>query len=191
MDRAALDALLAAHLPADDVEAGHVATVRRALAGDADPFARDTFTPGHVTASAFVLDPARGRLLLIWHGKLHRWLQPGGHVDPTDADVLAAARREVAEETGLTDLAPGPGFPAVLDVDVHAIPPNPKRGEPAHLHLDVRVALIAGDTAAVAGDDALDVRWVALDDVAALDTDESVLRAVRRLRAALTAQDAP
>ena len=40
---------------------------------------RDAFSPGHFTASAFVLSPRRDQLLLILHKKLGLWLQPGGH----------------------------------------------------------------------------------------------------------------
>ena len=46
-----------------------------------DPFSREHYVPGHFTASAFVLSPTRDMLLLVFHGKLHRWLQPGGHID--------------------------------------------------------------------------------------------------------------
>jgi 8-oxo-dGTP pyrophosphatase MutT (NUDIX family) len=187
MDRGELAELLRAHQPADEVERGHRDAIVALLGGAEDPFSRASYTPGHVTASAFVLSPDRRSVLLIWHGKLHRWLQPGGHLDAGDGDVVAAARREVAEETAVREVAPGPGFPALLDVDVHVIPPNPKRGEPEHRHFDVRVALVAASDTIQAGDDALDARWVALDEVAAMETDASVLRAVARLRAAVGA----
>ncbi|MFT4627351.1 MAG: 8-oxo-dGTP pyrophosphatase MutT (NUDIX family) [Myxococcota bacterium] len=153
----------------------------RALADVAgDPFARTHWDPGHFTASSFVLSPERDAVLLILHGKLGRWLQPGGHVDPDDVDIVAAARREVAEEVSLTGL-PFLGRPEVFDVDVHTIPSL--GGSPAHAHFDVRFAFVAADRDAVAGSDALDVQWVALDAIHTVQTDESVLRAVRKLRA--------
>src|ERR1700744_1954418 len=70
----------------------------------ADPRARTSFEPGHFTASAFILSPMPDALLLILHGKLGRWLQPGGHVDRDDSDLLAAARREAREEVGIDQL---------------------------------------------------------------------------------------
>ncbi len=174
-----LRGLLAAHVPGDAVEEGHLGRMRDLLGVDGDPFARDHWSPGHFTASSFVLSPTRDALLLILHSKLGRWLQPGGHVDPHDEDIFAAARREVEEEVGLTAL-PFAFGPAVFDVDVHVIPTL--RGQPAHRHFDVRFAFVAPSLTATAGSDALDARWVALDAVEGLETDESVLRAVRKLR---------
>jgi 8-oxo-dGTP pyrophosphatase MutT (NUDIX family) len=174
--------------PADALEEAHRARVLALLAEASDPFEREHYTPGHVTASAFVLDPARERVLLILHGKLGRWLQPGGHVDASDASVALAACREVLEETGLDVSYNRPkagGAPAIelLDVDVHEIP---ARGAlPAHEHFDVRFAFEATHTDARAGSDAKQARWVSIAELLSggphLPTDESVMRAVRKL----------
>ena len=175
---ARLVALLEALRPADAVEAAHRAdmlALARAPAGD--PFARDHWDPGHFTASAFVLSPDERSILLVFHGKLHRWLQPGGHVEPGDADVLAAARREIAEETGLMDC--GVVGDGLFDVDVHVIPA--RKSDPAHRHFDARILLRAPSFAFAAGSDALAARWVPLGEVHTVETDESVLRAVRKL----------
>lgn len=163
--------------PADAVEAAHLAQMHAVLGGGGRPLDRDHWQPGHFTASSFVLSPDAQQLLLIFHGKLQRWLQPGGHIDPADSDVLAAARREVAEETQILEMAllqPGP-----FDVDVHAIPA--RKSDPLHLHLDVRYLWQARDWSMQAGDDATGARWVALGEVTALESDASVLRAVRKL----------
>jgi 8-oxo-dGTP pyrophosphatase MutT (NUDIX family) len=166
--------------PADALENTHRVRILELLARASDPFDREHYLPGHVTASAFVLDPAREKVLLILHSKLGRWLQPGGHVDADDPSVIAAACREVLEETGL-DVSPVAAN--LLDVDVHAIP---ARGAmPPHEHFDVRFAFQAAHTAARAGSDATQARWVPIAELLAggpqLPTDESVLRAVRKL----------
>jgi 8-oxo-dGTP pyrophosphatase MutT (NUDIX family) len=181
--RPSLRDLLAAHVPADATEATHRERMLALLDAD-DPFARSRFAPGHFTASAFVLSPDGGALLLILHRKLGRWLQPGGHIDPDDADVFAAARREVAEETGLTAVDVDPDWPSLLDLDIHAIPPHPKSGEPGHEHFDVRVLLRARTDALAAGEDVKDARWFPLDALPGIETDESVLRAVRKIAGA-------
>ena len=173
-----LVSLLQGYVFADATEAAHLAHMRQLCESVADPFARSTFAPGHFTASAFVLSPSRDALLLIFHGKLLRWLQPGGHVDPGDADVLAAARREVREEVGISDLTVEQTTP--FDLDVHQIPANSR--EPAHAHYDLRFLFRAPSLTFRAGSDAKDARWVPLAEVTADLADESVMRVVAKLR---------
>ncbi len=88
------------------------------LASTASPFDRNNFAPGHFTASAFVVDPKTHSLLLILHRKLGLWLQPGGHIDPGDELAALAARREVMEETGVSELSPLFGNAGIFDVDI-------------------------------------------------------------------------
>ena len=153
-----------------------VARMQVLLGSGVQAFSRDHFLPGHFTASAFVLSPDGGRLLLILHAKLGLWLQPGGHVEAGDSDLLAAARRELREEANVVDARlEGEG---IFDVDIHTIPAG---RSPRHLHFDVRFLFRARDERVVAASDALAVRWVALAEVAAQNSDASVMRAVRRL----------
>lgn len=165
--------------PADATEAEHLRRMHDLLDADDDPFVRHAFQPGHFTASSFVLSPDGQALLLIFHGKLRRWLQPGGHVEPDDADVEQAARREVQEEVGLADLEAMAADGLPFDVDVHAIPAGK---EPGHAHFDVRFLYRARTWDVTAGSDAHGVRWVPLAQVALLESDASVLRAVAKLR---------
>lgn len=171
-----LRALLERHQPEDPVEAAYVARML-ALLDASDPFSRDHFVPGHFTASSFVLAPERDALLLILHGKLHRWLQPGGHVEPADADIIAAARREVAEEVGLAEVTLASD--GIFDVDIHTLPPM--KGAPAHEHFDVRFLFVAPSRVFLAGSDARAARWVKFEDVSEVESDASVMRAVRKL----------
>jgi 8-oxo-dGTP pyrophosphatase MutT (NUDIX family) len=133
---------------------------------------------GHLTASAFVVDRARHRLLLIHHKALGRWLQPGGHADG-DPDLRAVARREVVEETGLAAL--NLATPRPFDLDIHSIPE--RKGVPAHFHYDVRFLFEADSTLPLQSDDreVHGAVWVDLSDLDGLKTDASVLRPARRI----------
>src|SRR6188474_1130942 len=127
LDRRALDE----HARACPESAAVVARMHQLLAQE-DAFSRRNTQPGHFTASAFVLCPERRRVLLIRHPKLARWMQPGGHVEPDDVDLAAAARREASEETGVVIEGP---YGGIFDVDIHEIPTNAK--DAAHQHFDV------------------------------------------------------
>ncbi|MFG2331718.1 NUDIX domain-containing protein [Streptomyces sp. NPDC048604] len=129
-------------------ERGALAELLTALNRPIDATARTTL-PGHITCSAVVLD-RQGRVLHIRHrasGGL--MLAPGGHIEPGDRTLLAAALREVSEEAGI---APDAlcltrqllGSP--IDIDVHDIAANPSKGEPAHRHYDFRYVFhLAGE----------------------------------------------
>jgi 8-oxo-dGTP pyrophosphatase MutT (NUDIX family) len=133
-------------------------------------------TVGHVTASAWIVDPSRRRALLTHHRKLDKWLQLGGHVDG-DLDVRRAALREAREESGLASLRFV--FDAIYDLDVHPIPVRP--GEPAHDHYDVRFALEADpDEPLVVTAESKELAWLPIDGLAAYGADESVLRLARK-----------
>jgi 8-oxo-dGTP pyrophosphatase MutT (NUDIX family) len=134
--------------------------------------------PGHLTASALVVDAKGERVLLTHHKKLRRWLQLGGHCDG-DADLAAVALREATEESGIRGLEIEP---VPIDLDIHTIPARP--GEPEHLHLDTRFLVRAPEGAtARASDESIELRWFGLQEALAADTDESVRRLVRLFRA--------
>jgi 8-oxo-dGTP pyrophosphatase MutT (NUDIX family) len=169
---------LDAYQARNERERGHLERMKQLCDSVAEPFARRQFSPGHFTASAFILSPDQSELLLILHGKLGRWLQPGGHVDPTDPDLVAAARREVHEEVGLVELElaePGP-----FDLDVHDIPA--RKDEASHQHFDVRYLFRARTRQVTAASDANDARWVPLAQIDAQLSDASVERVVEKLR---------
>ena len=140
-------------------------------------FERDCWDDGHVTGSAVVLDAAGTAMLMTHHAKLGKWLQLGGHADG-EPDPLAVACREAAEESGLVV---APRFDDPVDLDIHVIP---ARGhDPAHYHYDVRFLLQAeGSDAFAVTDESLALKWVALDDIASLTRETSIVRMVSKCR---------
>lgn len=169
-------ALLDGFEPGPDEDAARsVPLVRALLAESPRPFSRYQFHPGHVTASALVLSPDARALLLVFHRRLGRWLQPGGHVEPGDPDLEAAARREAREETGVQLRSDGPA--PLVGVDVHAIPA--RADEPAHRHHDLVFGFIAeGEQLAPSGGHR--ARWVAIERLDELHLDRALRRSLSR-----------
>jgi 8-oxo-dGTP pyrophosphatase MutT (NUDIX family) len=139
-----------------------------------------TCVPAHLTASLLVLDAAGERVLLHHHRKGGFWGQLGGHVEPSDPSLAAAAEREGREESGIEGLrllGDGP-----VDLDRHALSDAFGRcGE----HLDVRYAAVAPAGAdPVTSAESHDVAWFPLG---ALPTGAvaDIGRLVDRARAAL------
>jgi 8-oxo-dGTP pyrophosphatase MutT (NUDIX family) len=128
--------MLEDYRPETETEAADVARVRALLAAAPDPWLRSL--PLHVTASAVIVHPDSGQVLLRWHQRQQAWLQVGGHGDPGESDPLAIAGREAAEETSLPDLVPWPDA-RIRHVVIVPVPAG--AGEPAHEHADVRFVL--------------------------------------------------
>ena len=114
---------------------------------------------GHITASGLVI--CDNKVLLIFHPFIRRWFQPGGHIDECDSPIEAAIR-EVYEETGyVCELDSDSQDP--IDIDIHEIPENPKKGEGAHLHIDLLYRLRAVRQEQSAED--IECRWFAFGDI--------------------------
>lgn len=114
--------------------------------------------PGHVTASALVLDATREQVLLTLHPRVGRWLQLGGHCEPEDPTLVAAALREATEESGINGLRIEP---TPLHVDVHPI--TCSLGVPTR-HFDVRF-LVRSPVGAkpVRSAESVDLQWWPVD----------------------------
>ena len=102
-----------------------------------------------------------GRLLLIFHKRLGKWLPPGGELEPGETPLEAAAR-ELFEETGLRG-----EFPVTSPIDGA---PRGLIGYEEHLagskgiHLNFVFVVDVNTTDVRANDEFTDHRWVTLDD---------------------------
>jgi 8-oxo-dGTP pyrophosphatase MutT (NUDIX family) len=174
--------MIAAYEPFDERESQHRHALMQLLQTTADPFSRHQFAPGHVTASCFIVDVASGRLLLHHHRRLDRWLQMGGHVESGEVP-LQAALREGREESGLNDLRAFDD--RFVDLDVHSIPAG--RGEPQHLHFDVRYLATTSEPEAIASDphESNELAWLAFDKAVELMAEEGSQRVITKIRSLL------
>lgn len=179
MHRQALLDLLARHRTPFMEEAAYRDRAWAFVALHPDCFYRELW-PAHVTGSAWVVSPDRSRVLLMHHRKHDQWFQPGGHADG-EADIVAVALRETAEESGI---APGHICLVdgrIFDLDIHRIPAM--HGDPAHEHIDVRFLLEIDDGLPVPGnDESHDVRWVPLAQVSRFNNNRSTHRMVQKTR---------
>jgi len=142
------------------------------------PFSRGQFTLGHVTCTGLVLAPDNERLLLVHHRRLDRWLLPGGHVEPEDAEIWDTARREVIEETGAI-LQPD-ATPRLAGIDVHGIPAG--KGEPYHLHHDMLFQFRATSGHTELSHESRAIAWCAPPDFDTYEVPGNVRRAYARVR---------
>lgn len=134
------------------------------LKGDADLFTRDNLT-AHMTASAWVVNGARDRVLMAYHNIYDSWSWLGGHADG-DHDLLAVALREVKEESGAAHVRPL--SEEIFSLEILTVDGHEKRGAyvPSHLHLNLTYLLEAreGDALNTKPDENSGVGWFGLDE---------------------------
>lgn len=139
-----------------------------------------TTLPGHLTTSALIVSADLRQVLLIDHIVIGRWLQPGGHYEPSPNFHLSA-RREAVEETGVTAITLHPWHgdgDLPFAIDSHDVPGNPKYGEGPHVHHDLQYLFVADPHSALVPQ-ADEVHAAAWKPVAALE--DIAPRVLRRL----------
>ena len=128
-----------------------------------DVLTRDNIL-GHFSASAFVVNKERNKMVVVYHIINDGWIYPGGHADGED-NLLSVAVREVEEETGLKV--------KVLDKNIYSIQSAPVKGHikrekyvSAHLHLDVVYIMEADDKLPLIykKDESKGVKWISFDE---------------------------
>lgn len=164
-----------AHCPIDKTEAAHKTAILNHLQQNLDPMDSFCFEPGHATGSAWVIAKDTQQFALIYHQTLKRWLQPGGHAEPEEQDLLTVSMREAEEELGIAlDLEQ----PRLLDLDVHRIPATKKY--PSHLHFDFRYLCITKAQLLQPATDAARAEWFSLEHLKTLELDAGMERMLEK-----------
>lgn len=137
-----------------------------------DVFARENKT-AHFTASAWVLNKERNKVLMIYHNIYNSWAWMGGHADG-ETDLLKVAEREAKEESGITDIHPV--SENILSLEVLTVCGHEKRGEyvSSHLHLNVTYLFEADEHQElfIKPDENSGVMWIDLDDIKNKSTEQ-------------------
>lgn len=150
--------LVADFVPQSERERAAQADFLSFFSDESGPVRRES-GPDHATASCVVFDETLTQTLLVFHGKGRFWVQPGGHAEDDDGSVVAAALRELREETGIEVAAPT--SPLAYDLDHHGL--SSRFGRCAS-HLDIGIAVIVDpEVALTVSDESEDVRWWPVD----------------------------
>ena len=162
---------IARYEPFNEQEARDKAVILRFLEQNDDAFLRENRI-AHMTASAWVVNPGRDKVLMVYHKIYDSWSWTGGHADG-ETDLLSVALREVTEETGVTHVRPVSG--EIFSLETLTVDGHEKRGQyiPSHLHLNVTYLLEADDAEPlrICEDENKGVAWFSLDGALAASTE--------------------
>ncbi len=121
---------------------------------------------GHFTASAFVLNKERTKVLMVYHKIYDSWAWTGGHSDG-DSDLLYVAMKEAKEETGVKNVIPISND--IYSLELITVNGHEKRGKyvNSHIHFNVTYLLEADENEEIHinEEENSGVKWVPIDEV--------------------------
>ena len=145
---------------------------------------------GHITASGFICCPKNNELLLLEHKALGISLQPGGHIEERDQDIISGAIREVTEETGLKNLeivSVSSDIIVPFDINSHYIPARKEKQEAEHYHHDFGYLFLINkpENVELNLNESGCFKWVNIDD---LLSDQRHGQAAKKIKAILASK---
>ncbi|MBP3210081.1 MAG: NUDIX hydrolase [Oscillospiraceae bacterium] len=164
MNRAELSEAIRAFRPENEQEEADKKGILAFLAANENAFKRDN-TIAHMTASAWVVNHDRTKVLMVYHKIYDSWSWTGGHADGEE-NLLAVALREVTEETGVSSVTPV--SKDIFSLEILTVDGHEKHGSyvPSHLHMNVTYLLEADEEEplTVCEDENKGVAWFGLDE---------------------------
>ena len=159
---------IAAYRPRGEEEAADQALILSMIEHFPDTVLTRECLAGHITSSGFIVNETRDKTLMVWHNIYRSWAWTGGHADG-DRDLLAVAKREAMEETGVTEIRAI--SEDIFSLEILTVDGHEKRGVyvPSHLHLNVSYLLEADEEEVlrIKPDENSGVRWFSLQEALA------------------------
>lgn len=150
--------------PYNEQEKHDKAGILQYLEREKDVFSRNNKT-AHMTASAWVVNKDRTKVVMIYHNIYDSWSWMGGHADGEE-DLFAVAIKEVKEESGLNNIIPI--STDIFSLEILTVDGHVKRGEyvSSHLHLNVTYLFEADEKEilTIKADENSGVEWFGLDE---------------------------
>lgn len=127
----------------------------------------------HFTTSAWVVNPSKTKVLMIYHNIFDSWAWIGGHADGY-SNLLEVVKKEILEETGIENARLLVND--IFGLSIQTVKPHIKNGKyvSAHLHYDIQFLFEASedDNLKVKHDENSDVAWLDVDTVLDKVTEE-------------------
>lgn len=163
---------IADYKPYNEQEAHDQAVMRQLFATQPDLFTRENQV-AHMTASSWLLNATHDKVLMIYHNIYHSWAWTGGHADG-DRDLLAVAKREAMEETGVTEIRVI--SEDIFSLEILTVDGHEKRGVyvPSHLHLNVTYLLEADPELPlrIKEDENSEIGWIGVEEIERRSTEK-------------------
>ena len=111
------------------------------ISNNENAFSREN-TVAHITASAWVVNKDRSKVLMVYHNIYNSWSWMGGHADG-ETDLLSVAIWEVKEEAGISNVRPV--SEEIFSLESLTVDGHVKKGNyvSSHLHLNITYLLEA------------------------------------------------
>lgn len=151
-----------------------VGKFREFIRSNENLFGRDN-TEGHITCSAWIINPDHSAVLLTYHRAIKKWVQTGGHIDPGEMP-FEASWREGTEESGIAGLSPVSR--EIFNLSIFEFPPG-KDGK-AHLHYDIRYLFTADTEDYQISEESLELKWVELKELGKYSHEPDILAMEKR-----------